>query len=60
MGFSRQEYWSWLSFPPPVDHVLSELFTVTCLSQVALHGMAHRFDELCKPPHHNKAALPER
>ena len=20
MGFSRQEYWSWLLFPPPGDH----------------------------------------
>jgi len=27
MGFSRQEYWSGLSFPSPVDHVLSELST---------------------------------
>ena len=25
MGFSRQEYWSGLPFPSPVDHVLSEL-----------------------------------
>ena len=31
MGFSWQEYWSGLSFPPPVDHVLSELSTMTCL-----------------------------
>ena len=29
MGFSRQEYWSGSPFPSPVDHVLSELFTVT-------------------------------
>ena len=29
MGFSQQEYWSGLPFPPPVDHVLSELFTMT-------------------------------
>ena len=27
MGFSRQEYWSGLPFPSPVDHVLSELST---------------------------------
>ena len=27
MGFSRQEYWSGLPFPFPVDHVLSELST---------------------------------
>ena len=40
MGFSRQEYWSGLPFPSPVDHVLSELSTMTCPSWVALHGMA--------------------
>ena len=32
MGFSRQECWSGLPFPTPVDHVLSELSTMTvCL-----------------------------
>ena len=31
MGFSRQEYWSGLPFPSPVDHVLSELSTMTRL-----------------------------
>ena len=46
MGFSRQEYWSGLSFPSPVDHILSELSTMTGLSWVALHGMAHSFIEL--------------
>ena len=35
MGFSRQEYWSGLPFPSLVDHVLSELSTVTCPSWVA-------------------------
>ena len=48
MGFSRQEYWSGLPFPSPVDHVLSELSTMTCPSWVALHGMAHSFIELEK------------
>ena len=48
MGFSRQEYWSGLPFPSPVDHVLSDLSTMTCLSWVALHGMAHSFIELDK------------
>ena len=43
MGFSRQEYWSGLPFPSPVNHVLSDLSTMTCLSWVALHGMAHSF-----------------
>ena len=46
MGFSRQEYWSGLSFPSPVDHILSELCTVTCLFWVALHCMAQSFVEL--------------
>ena len=35
--------------PLPVDRVLSELFTMTCLSWMALHGTAHSFSELCKP-----------
>ena len=46
MGFSRQEYRSGLPFPSPVDHILSGLSTVTCLSWVALHGMVHSFIEL--------------
>ena len=49
MGFSWQENWSGLPFPPPVDHVLSELFTMTHLSWVALRGMARSFSELLKP-----------
>ena len=40
MGFPRQEYWSGLPFPSPVDHILSELSTITLLSWVALHSMA--------------------
>ena len=48
MGFSRQEYWSGLPFPFPVDHILSELSTMTHLSLVALHGMVHSFIELDK------------
>ena len=48
MGFSRQEYWSGLPFPSPVDHVLSELSILTHLSWVALHGMALSFTELDK------------
>ena len=48
MGFSRQEYWSGLPFPSPVDHIFSELSTMTCLSWVALHSMAHSFIELDK------------
>ena len=46
MGFWRQEYWSGLPFPSPVDHILSDLSTMTCSSWVALDGMAHSFIEL--------------
>ena len=48
MGFSRQEYWSGLPFPSPVDHILSDLSTMTRPSWVALQGMAHSFTELDK------------
>ena len=48
MGFSRQEYWSGLSFLSSVDHILSELSTMTRLSWVTLHGIAHSFFELDK------------
>ena len=47
-GFSRQECWSGLPFPSPVDHILSELFITTHLSWVALHSIAHSFIELDK------------
>ena len=52
MGFSRQEYWSGLPFPSPVDHILSELSSMTHLSWVALHDMAHSFIELDKTAVH--------
>ena len=48
MGISRQEYWSGLPFLFPVDHILSELSTITHPSWVALHSMAHSFIELDK------------
>ena len=35
MGFLRQEYWNGLPFPSPVDHILSDLSTMTCPSWVA-------------------------
>ena len=35
MGFSRQEYWRGLPFPSPVDHILSDVSTMTHLSWVA-------------------------
>ena len=47
-GALKQEYWSGLPFPSPVEHVLSELSTMTHPSWVALHGMACSFIELDK------------
>ena len=35
MEFSRQEHWSGFSFPSPVDHILSDLSTMTRPSWVA-------------------------
>ena len=46
MRFLRQENWSGLLFPSPVDYILSELSTMTCPSWVALHCMAYSFIEL--------------
>ena len=57
MRFSRQEYWSGLPFPSPVDHILSELSTMTCLSWVAPHGMAHSFTDLDKAVWHPTPVL---
>ena len=37
--FLRQEYWSGLPFPSPVDHVLSDLSTMTRPSWLAPYGM---------------------
>ena len=48
MGLSRQECWSDLPFLCPVDHILSELSTMTCSNWVALQGMVHSFIELEK------------
>ena len=59
MGFSGQVHRSDLPFPPPVDHVLSELSTMTRPSSMALHGMAHSFTELCKPLRHDKTVIHE-
>ena len=59
IGFSQQVHWGGLSFPSPVDHVLSELSTMTHPSWVALHGMAHSFIKLCKPLCYDKAVIHE-
>ena len=58
-GVLTQEYWSGLPFPPLVDHILSELSTMTHLSWVALHGMSLSFIELQKPLFHNYTVIPE-
>ena len=55
MGFSWQEYWNGLPFPPPVDAFYQNI--MTCLSWMAPHSMAHSVTELCKPHHHNKAMI---
>ena len=59
MRFSQQVYWGGLPFHPPVDHVLSELSTMTCLPWVDLHGMACSFIELFKPLCHYKEVIHE-
>ena len=48
-----------LPFPPPMDHILSELFTMICPSWAALHSMAPIFPELYKPLCHNKVVIHE-
>ena len=47
-GVLKARIWSGLPFLSPVDRVLSELSTMTRLSWVVLHGMAHSFIELDK------------
>ena len=51
MGFSKQEYWSGLLFLSPVDHILSDLSTMTHPSWVVPHGMAwfHWVRQGCGP-----------
>ena len=48
MEFSRQECWSGLTFPSPMDCILSELSAMTCPSWVALLGITHSFIKLQK------------
>ena len=47
-GVLKARILKWLPFPSPVDHVLSELSSVTCPSWVALPSMSHSFIELDK------------
>ena len=56
-----QEYWGdWPIIPPPVDRALSEPFTRSRLSWVALHSMTQSFTELHKLLRHDKAAIHDR
>ena len=48
MGFSRQACLIGFPFPSPVNHILSELSTMTHPSWVALHSMAHSFIKIHK------------
>ena len=48
-GFSQQNYWRGISFSPPVDNILSELFTMTSMSWVALWGMAQALSSYANP-----------
>ena len=59
MGFLRQKYWRDLPSPLPVDHVLSELSTLTRRSWVALPGTAQSFSELYKLLCQDKAMIHE-
>ena len=58
-GVFKERYWSGMPSPPPLGHIFSELFSITHLSCMALHSMAHRSIEFCKPLHHNKAVIHE-
>ena len=48
MRFSKWDYWSGLPFRSSVDHILSEISTMSHPSWVALHGLAYfiEFDKL--------------
>ena len=43
-----------MPFPPEVDLILSEFFTMSCAFWVALYSMAHNFTELSISLPHNK------
>ena len=48
-GILQQDYCSDLPFPPPVNHILSELFAMTHPSWAALQSMPHSLFELHSP-----------
>ena len=47
-GVLKARTLKWFAIPFSMDHILSELFTITRLSWVTLHCMAHSFVELEK------------
>ena len=51
-GVLKAKILKWFAFSSPVDHVLSELSTMTCPSWEAPHDMAHSFFELYKAVMH--------
>ena len=57
MGFSQQVYLGCLPSSPPLDHVLSEISTMACLSWVALHGMPHSYIKLHKSLQHKACSM---
>ena len=56
-GVLKARILSDLPFPSPVDHVSSELSTITHPSWVALHGMVHSFIELDKAVVHTSSPI---
>jgi len=51
-GVLKARILKWFAMPSSVDHILSDLSTITHLSWVAPRGMAHHFIELDKPVVH--------
>ena len=47
-GILKVRILKWFAFPSPVHHILSQISTMTRPSGVALHSMAHTFNELEK------------
>ena len=56
-GAFAHECWSGL--PLPVDHIFSEIFTMTHPSWLGLHSMTHSFIYFHKPFCHDKAVIHE-
>ena len=57
--FSRQEYWSGLPFPSPVDYVLSDSSLWPICLRWPCTAQLHSITELYKPLHHDSAVIHE-